>query len=428
MIKVKAVFLTGMLFFIMNKENTYAQEIRVSDKVPNVYLPAILNHRKSSGYLLTEFGEKPLIIDFWFTRCGTCIAEMPHNDSLRRKYGADINFLYVTYEPMEKVKDFFSKKEKLKNLNIVTVTSDTIIKKLFPNIMNPHVVWIDKTGVVQAITGGEYITDKNIDEFSKGVALKLPIKVDNRDRVVAFGSIPLFTIDERYNANRTTKVYSFLGGYNSQFNGFIFRFEMVDHGNFKGFLRSRIGNVNLLSMFNEAYRNRFKRNQVVAPDDLMQQLQSADFKKEYAYCYDLITADTSKERAYKKFRHDLDDYFSVKTRVINSPVDCYILKKINNVSINSKSETRDRGNDNGIYVFKKTDWNVILNVFVNGDFNLPYEVIDETGIDPSLSVDVAFPLNWSNVEQCNVELKKYGLSIGIEKRDRKTLVLERDIR
>lgn len=426
MIKVNALYLTGILFFLLNIGNTHSQEIKISDKVPNVYLSSILNHRKTSGNLLTEFGGKPLIIDFWFTRCGTCIAEMPHNDSLKKKYGTDINFLYVTYEPIEKVKEFFSQKEKLKKLNIVTVTSDTIIKKLFPNITNPHVVWIDKDGIVQAITGGEYITDKNVDDFSKGIALKLPTKIDNRDRGVALGSIPLFTIDERYNANRTTKVYSFLGGYNPQFNGFIFRFELVDHGNFKGYLRSRIGNINLLSMFSEAYHNKFKRNQVIAPDILMPQLQSTDFKKEYAYCYDLITADTSKEKAYKKFQNDLDYYFSVKSRVTNSSVDCYILRKISPVSIDSKSEKRDRYNNDGIYVFKKSDWNIILNVFVNGDFNLPYEVIDETGIDPLLSVDVAFPLNWSGIEQCNLELKKYGLQVLVEKRSRKTLVLEAD--
>jgi len=59
-------------------------------------------------------GKKVLVVEFWATWCGPCIASMPHLSELQRKYSKEVTFIGVTKpdarNPLDRVKTFVAGK------------------------------------------------------------------------------------------------------------------------------------------------------------------------------------------------------------------------------------------------------------------------------------------------------------------------------
>lgn len=54
---------------------------------------------------------KLIVLDFWATWCGPCIASFPHLDSLQKKYRKQIQVAAVSDEPIAKVSNFLKKRK-----------------------------------------------------------------------------------------------------------------------------------------------------------------------------------------------------------------------------------------------------------------------------------------------------------------------------
>lgn len=67
--------------------------------------------KKGKNYSKIALNGKPTFINFWFTRCPPCIAEIPNLNSLKNKYGNKVNFIAITFDDEAKVKEFLSKKD-----------------------------------------------------------------------------------------------------------------------------------------------------------------------------------------------------------------------------------------------------------------------------------------------------------------------------
>lgn len=50
------------------------------------------------------------LVNLWATWCPPCVAELPSLDKLHKDYGNKVNFVFVTHEDEEKVKQFLNKK------------------------------------------------------------------------------------------------------------------------------------------------------------------------------------------------------------------------------------------------------------------------------------------------------------------------------
>ena len=61
---------------------------------------------------------KPTLINFWYTNCEPCIAEMPVLNRIKSELKDSINFVAITYDSTEKVKAFL-KKHKFDFIQIV---------------------------------------------------------------------------------------------------------------------------------------------------------------------------------------------------------------------------------------------------------------------------------------------------------------------
>lgn len=70
-----------------------------------------MTNASSEEVKLSDFFDKPVVLNFWASWCGPCKSEMPHFEDAYQKYGEDINFVIVNLtdgarETVENASDF----------------------------------------------------------------------------------------------------------------------------------------------------------------------------------------------------------------------------------------------------------------------------------------------------------------------------------
>ncbi|WP_340077423.1 TlpA disulfide reductase family protein [Leptobacterium sp. I13] len=87
---------------------------------------------------------KVVLINFWATWCPPCIAEMPSLQSLYDDYQEEVVFLFVTFEDVEKVEPFLTKRQ----YNFPVYQPVTKIPRKLRSRSIPATYLIDKEGKI----------------------------------------------------------------------------------------------------------------------------------------------------------------------------------------------------------------------------------------------------------------------------------------
>lgn len=150
--------------------------LTVGDHMPDRILRPILNSPYTTYHLTAETG-KLFILDFFDTRCGSCIAALPMLDSLQNHFKDSVSILVVSTEPATAISNFLKTNPKVKNVRLPFLTGDSILNQIFPHYLIPHEVWIRK-GKVLAITEAYAITRANLLAALSPKGIQLPLKND----------------------------------------------------------------------------------------------------------------------------------------------------------------------------------------------------------------------------------------------------------
>lgn len=184
-------------FFILTKsaysqENLSRQTYSVGDTLPNLPLGDYLTNFGNRQATLHEFKGKYLILDFWEAFCQPCINALPKIQSLQDRYGDKLQFIAVTSDVEDNVTQLLRRSEVTKNEGIVIpfAVQDSILQKVFPHRIIPHVIVIDPNGVVQAITHGDEIKEENIKALLNGEEVIWLPKNDQQNRFTENEVIP----------------------------------------------------------------------------------------------------------------------------------------------------------------------------------------------------------------------------------------------
>ncbi|MBC9915554.1 TlpA family protein disulfide reductase [Chitinophaga varians] len=400
-----------------------AQKVNIGDKCPDIKLTTLINYPTKEAKLLTNFNNKPLIIDFWFTACEPCIDFIPALDSLQKAYNNQFNVLLTTFEKEEDVIKFIKKNPKLKDIHlppILTSTSDkSALRNMFPHFSEPHEIWIDKNGVVQAITSQYEITPENIEKFLHGVALDIPEKKEAMDAKRAMGGQPLLITDEQYCSGKRKLYYSWLGAADPM----VPNLTTSNFSAQKGESRLVCQNLKLHKLYQIAYGSTQSTKPlkvIAAYKDTLKFAPDLRTSKNL-YCYELFLKDSSEKKARRIMQKELDDYFNLKSMLKQDSVLCYVLSKMKSGDRFRAAKTdkayHEKNNDS-VYIK-----NIGIDYVVNNRLynNLQHEVVNET--DYSGKVDLIIP-NTTDITELKRSLNKYGLDINLEMRNEYSILLQ----
>ncbi|HEU5051891.1 MAG TPA: TlpA disulfide reductase family protein [Hanamia sp.] len=192
---MKLIYCLMIFFCPVNSNAQSLQPLRVGDRLPDITINKVINssfNRFNTGHL-----KRPIVLDFFATWCSGCIAALPYFDNLRESLKDSVQIIVVSGEPESKVDHLLQINPRLAHFRLPFVTSDTLLHQLFPHQSIPHEVWIDKNGIIKAITIPDYVNKTNLRKLIAGDLLHLPLKADGQrynpgltlyDNVMTFGS------------------------------------------------------------------------------------------------------------------------------------------------------------------------------------------------------------------------------------------------
>lgn len=104
----------------------------------------LLYDMKGNPVKYSELNKKPVFLNLWATWCPPCVAEMPGIYDLFKKYGNEVNFVIISNETTNKIREFSSSKsmDGLPFYMSNSVPDDFFSKSI------PMTFIIDNTGIV----------------------------------------------------------------------------------------------------------------------------------------------------------------------------------------------------------------------------------------------------------------------------------------
>jgi len=150
-----------ILLLIVNGIKAQSQ-IYVGDTVPEI---SVANWVYNPNSLFSDYKNKVIVLDFWFTTCAPCLYTMPHLNDLAEKYKKDnIAFVAITFENQKTVAAFLQKRKLL-----AMVGSDTTYSLINDYRVGsyPHTFLIDADGVLRWDGYPTLLTEEMIDVVLK---------------------------------------------------------------------------------------------------------------------------------------------------------------------------------------------------------------------------------------------------------------------
>lgn len=163
---MKKLFIMGALWLILSNLAN-AQALKIGDKVPDFNIGEIINYPQKS-LRFSNIKARLIILDYWSTRCASCIAALPKIDMLQKRFKDEVLILPATNEKRELIKAFWVRNAFSKSTDLPTIVEDTL-QRYFPHSGTPYHVWI-LDGKVFAMPNTSYTNENDIRDVLDGIS------------------------------------------------------------------------------------------------------------------------------------------------------------------------------------------------------------------------------------------------------------------
>lgn len=396
--------------------------LKIGDQFPDITISNMLNY-KAGNLSTASLKGKVIILDFWATWCSACLINFPRIEALEQKFGDRVFALGVAYEPVPKIRQFFTSANG-KRYHIKTAVADTLLSRLFPHTGLPHYVMIDGAGKVVAITGAEEVNEANIQKALSGQNVQVQTKKD------LDATRPLF-LDEAYPPGNEIVKYSILskGHYSGLGTG--------NHPRTKGGKNIGIAvtNSNLLWLYETAAIKLFNKQQqqfsekrmildVQDPAKITLNLSKArdgSYDQDNLYNYDLILPQEQADRLYETMLSELNALTAYTGVVEKQEVPCYVLQRTD-----STDRLRSKGGISKNTLFRSAPYQISNRplkqlVIRLGDLeSIDRPVVDETGYTGMVDLTLT---GSTDIREIRNALRPYGLDLREAKRSLLMLIV-----
>ncbi|MDP4265050.1 MAG: TlpA disulfide reductase family protein [Bacteroidota bacterium] len=363
--------------------------------------------------LTKDFKHIPIILDFFTAYCPVCFASMPHANELQQKFKGQIRFLLIGYD-QGNVRSVYEKFKTKFDLRL-EVRFDTVVAQQYKIQPFPRYVWIDRNGIVQAVTGPYKVTEKNVLNF-----IETGIMYD--------------TDIERYSFDRN-KPY-LINGNGGLDSNFLFRSLLTSwdesspistpsHIDFRVPYFQALG-VTALSLYKLAYLGANDWDNAdslygnVFPQPILLDSGIQHEAKRY-YCYSVTVPLLDRYRMRNILQNDLENYFGWEARVESRMMPYWRLICNGECDHLKSKATAERAEGTRIgFSLTRHSVSAIVDLLHSNFQNGP-PFIDETGIDFPIDIKVSAIL--SDFDEFRNALRQNGLDLVEGKRMMKVLVI-----
>ncbi|WP_285060077.1 TlpA family protein disulfide reductase [Pedobacter ginsengisoli] len=407
--KVKLIYLVAI---VATSLQSFAQNsLKIGQQLPDLEINKILYH-KSEKVKLSDFKGKLILLDFWSTVCGPCIAGMPKMDSLQKHFGDKIAILPI-YPDLKGGMD----NKLVTDLDSFWHSNDILSKTSLPSILDDefarhfparvaYQVWIDSKRVVRAITSSEYVNKKEIQKMLDG------IYPDWETEIYTF-------YDDKHPIFKETRNYLNKDQFHSEFSGYIGGInDNKDRINgYQGIVDDKVSSSLRFSALNMdiVYLYRSLISKLTGNISLSNSkviVETSDSSKYFintymnewcrknTYCYEAVFPKSeSKDKVQQKMIKDLNSRLGLNARFEKRLVNCWTLKK------NSAFGKRQ-------YQEKGSSYEKMKDLVSDVQYITGLKVFDETSIKDKIDVK----LNDTTTDQIISQLKQQGLDLVKEQR------------
>lgn len=402
--------------------------LKIGERIPEELwnLPMqVVNHPNGKETItLNDYRDKKLIIlDFWATWCGSCVAAMPKIDSLNNEFEDDVIILPISYQESSIVKPFIAKNQKLNELKLISILDyPKPVKEIFPHRLLPHYVWISPTSGYITSTSGDEVKKENIKNYlTKGLTQALDKKID------LDLTKPLF-LDEDIVGNRSFG-YSILmkGKYSGLPSGN--RYIIKSNGDTIG---RTLTNQPLLTIYESVARQLFKeagdfythQNRLLFFNDSTEWIRdySKDFPSERYYTYSIRSNGMDNQKLHHLILEDLNKFSELQGSIESRTMNCYEIVSKNNVeNIRSRHDSFKETlfDDSGPRQLFGASMKYFVQ-YLNGLSFMDRPVVDATDVQFMVDIDLG---TFHNLETLEKALKANNLLLRGSKREIRLLII-----
>ncbi len=410
-----------------------AQKIKpltIGDTVPNITINNIINYETTSAKL-SGFEGKLVILDFWSSWCGSCIALFPHLDSLQKEFGKNLQIILVntkskmTNDDEPKIKKTL---ERVRTRTGITLSMPVVynsekLDDYFPCITIPQEVWINNDAQVIGITSAEEVNAENIKSILSGRDVQMKLK---KDRFGFDFQSPLF-IDGNGGDGSETIYRSIVTKYLDGINGR----SGIWHRNNKAtglyLINQSLSSITqmiyageIATQYKMVHNNRIIMD--VKDKRKFDTKRSDSFYYQNLFSYELMAPPATDSAIFAYARQDMKRYFNISVKYEIRNMKCLVLTAPGGMDglKNTKKETKDLDLEKAS--LKKYIHNYPPQ-FITGSLNdyTGIPLIDETNITKNISVDLPFHLN--DISGLKESFLQAGLSLKEENRMLKVVVI-----
>jgi thiol-disulfide isomerase/thioredoxin len=379
---------------------------------------------------LADFNGQYLILDFWNEHCSACIESFPEVNKLQKEFEGKVQIVLVSPGGMSK-KLYERVKTKL-DLHLATAYDSLTFYSFVPAGL-PHVIYIDKNGIVKAITSTE--SKESIQSFIEGKDFSYMDRSSkaNRKRDLFDRDEPLLT-----NGNGGNDT-SFL--YRSLLKKWSTDMPMIYYSNMKKaydkYKRFEVTRIPVEWLYSYAYLGNLTLGDFDTPEfseyryfPINEISDSSKFKPNLTtganlYCYSLMVPPSKASASYLRsvMQNDLQNYFGFIAKIETRKFTCYYLesKCKSKCKIETKGEKSDiKSTEKGLILKNRpmVDLMRLINSKLLYNFG---PVLDKTEI--SGNIDFIFDEISESFDDVAKNLSRYGLELVKGQKEMKVLVI-----
>jgi thiol-disulfide isomerase/thioredoxin len=417
----------------------------IGQMMPDFSLNHITNYNLKSASL-ADFRGKWLIMDFWFTKCTTCIKSFPKINALQDEFKNDVLFLLIglnDHQYNKGIEKLFEKIRAKQNINLASAYDSILISRWGITSM-PHILIIDPSGVLKYISDGRDLTREKLRDLIKGkkVVFYSTNGSDSQNNNQK--------LRKRFLLDNTNVLYrSLLTKWNGEVQNSGFEIDKYTASPQESWKDGwSVSMIPLYALYNYAYIGRWSWSW---DDELYgnvfnfpilelkdSSLFAYDFKTNvgagtFNYNITLPIKDISKENIMTSLQNDLKKVFKYDVSIEKRTMPIWKLISLKGARNNLKttggptytSEGDSRSGYNSIAAgftvknFPMRKFLAMIGFYLPNDRQLAF--IDETGIDDN--IDITIDADLTNYQSLRAALRKNSLDLIIASKEMSVIVI-----